>query len=70
MATLFYKEDCDLNLLDGKKVAVIGYGSQGHAHANNLKESGVDVVVGLYPGSKSWKVAEEAGLTVLPSPAD
>ena len=47
MATLFYKEDCDLNLLDGKKVAVIGYGSQGHAHANNLKESGVDVVVGL-----------------------
>ena len=67
MATLFYKEDCDLNLLDGKKVAVIGYGSQGHAHANNLKESGVDVVVGLYPGSKSWKVAEEAGLTVLPT---
>ena len=67
MATLFYKEDCDLNLLDGKKVAVIGYGSQGHAHANNLKESGVDVVVGLYPGSKSWKVAEEPALTVLPT---
>ncbi|MGI6108239.1 MAG: ketol-acid reductoisomerase [Eubacteriaceae bacterium] len=67
MATLFYKEDCDLSLLDGKKVAVIGYGSQGHAHANNLKDSGVDVVVGLYEGSKSWKVAEEAGLTVLPT---
>lgn len=64
MATLFYEKDCNLGLLDGKKVAVIGYGSQGHAHALNMKESGVDVRVGLYEGSKSWAKAEEAGLTV------
>lgn len=64
MATLFYDKDCDLSLLDGKKVAIVGYGSQGHAHALNLKDSGVDVRVGLYDGSKSWKKAEEAGLTV------
>ncbi len=67
MATLFYDKDCDLSLLDGKKVAIIGYGSQGHAHALNLKESGVDVVVGLYEGSRSAAAAEEAGLTVLPT---
>lgn len=65
MATLFYDKDCDLSLLDGKKVAIIGYGSQGHAHALNLKESGVDVVVGLYEGSKSKAKAEAAGLTVM-----
>ena len=53
-----------MELLKGKTVAVIGYGSQGHAHALNLHESGIDVVVGLYEGSKSWKVAEEAGLKV------
>ena len=64
MATLFYQKDCDLNYLKGKKVAIIGYGSQGHAHALNLHDSGVDVVVGLYDGSKSWKMAEEAGLAV------
>jgi len=64
MAKLYYEKDCDLNLLKGKTVAVIGYGSQGHAHALNLNDSGVDVVVGLYEGSKSWKIAEEAGLTV------
>ena len=64
MAKIFYQNDCNLSLLDGKTVAIIGYGSQGHAHALNLKESGVDVVVGLYEGSKSWKVAEEAGLKV------
>ncbi len=64
MAKIFYQNDCNLSLLDGKKVAIIGYGSQGHAHALNLKESGVDVRVGLYNGSKSWKLAEEAGLTV------
>lgn len=64
MATLFYDKDCNLGLLDGKKVAVIGYGSQGHAHALNMKESGVDVRVGLYQGSKSWPKAEAAGLTV------
>jgi len=64
MAKLYYQEDCNLGLLTGKTVAVIGYGSQGHAHALNLKESGVNVVVGLYEGSKSWKLAEAAGLQV------
>ena len=53
MARIFYQQDCDLQKLSGKKVAVIGYGSQGHAHALNLKESGVEVVVGLYEGSKA-----------------
>ena len=51
----FYESDCDLSLLDGKTVAIIGYGSQGHAHALNLKESGVKVIVGLYEGSKYGK---------------
>jgi len=64
MAKLYYENDCNLELLKDKKVAVIGYGSQGHAHALNLHDSGVNVVVGLYEGSKSWKVAEEAGLRV------
>lgn len=64
MAKMYYEKDCNLSLLKGKTVAVIGYGSQGHAHALNLHESGVDVVVGLYEGSKSWKQAEEAGLKV------
>lgn len=65
MGTMYYEHDADLGLLEGKTVAVIGYGSQGHAHALNLHESGVDVVVGLYTGSKSWKKAEEAGLKVM-----
>ncbi len=65
MAKMFYGSDCNLGLLNGKKVAVIGYGSQGHAHALNLKESGVDVIVGLYEGSPSWAKAEAAGLTVM-----
>jgi len=64
MAKMYYEKDANLDLLKGKRVAVIGYGSQGHAHALNLKESGVDVVVGLYKGSKSWAKAEEAGLRV------
>ena len=64
-ARIFYQQDCDLNVIKGKTVAIIGYGSQGHAHALNLKESGVDVVVGLYKGSKSWEKAEKQGLTVL-----
>lgn len=64
MAKLYYEKDCNSKLLEGKKVAVIGYGSQGHAHALNLKDSGVDVMVGLYEGSPSWPKAEEAGLTV------
>src|SRR2546421_12763924 len=65
-ATLYYDDDADLALLDGRKVAVLGYGSQGHADALNLKESGVDVRVGLRDGSSSWAKAEEAGLKVLP----
>lgn len=60
----YYENDADLNLLSGKTVAVLGYGSQGHAHALNLKESGVDVVVGLQENSSSWSKAEEAGLRV------
>jgi ketol-acid reductoisomerase len=65
MAKLFYQSDCKKEYLEGKKIAVIGYGSQGHAHALNLHESGFDVVVGLYEGSKSWKKAQDAGLTVM-----
>lgn len=65
MAKMFYASDCNLGLLKGKKVAIIGYGSQGHAHALNLHESGVDVIVGLYKGSKSWPKAEAAGLKVM-----
>jgi ketol-acid reductoisomerase len=64
MAKLYYDQDADLNLLDGKTVAIIGYGSQGHAHALNLKDSDVNVVVGLHPASKSKAKAEAAGLTV------
>jgi ketol-acid reductoisomerase len=63
---VYYDKDCDLSIIRGKKVAVIGYGSQGHAHANNLKDSGVDVVVGLRPSSASAQKAERAGLRVLP----
>ncbi len=66
-ATISYDDDADLGLLSGKKVAILGYGSQGHAHALNLKDSGVDVIVGLRKGSSSKAKAEEAGLTVLPT---
>lgn len=62
---IYYDKDCDLSLIQGMRVAIIGYGSQGHAHANNLKDSGVDVVVGLRPGSASVAKAENARLTVL-----
>ncbi|MCI7766444.1 MAG: ketol-acid reductoisomerase [Oscillospiraceae bacterium] len=65
MAKIFYQSDCDLGRLDGKTVAIIGYGSQGHAHALNLKDSGVNVVVGLYEGSKSKAKAESQGLKVV-----
>jgi ketol-acid reductoisomerase len=65
MSDIFYEGDADLSLLDGKTVAVIGYGSQGHAHALNLKDSGVEVVVGLRPDSKSRADAEAEGLEVL-----
>ena len=64
MATMYYDADADMSLLEGRTVGVIGYGSQGHAHALNLKDSGVDVVVGLYEGSKSWEKAEQQGLRV------
>src|SRR2546425_6838201 len=64
-ATIYYDDDADLGLLEGRKVAVLGYGSQGHAHALNMKDSGVDVRVGLREGSSSWAKAEEAGLRVL-----
>ena len=63
-AKIYYQEDCDLSNLQGKKIAIIGYGSQGHAHALNLKESGCDVIVGLYEGSKSKAKAEAQGLKV------
>src|SRR5436189_5743040 len=64
MPKRYYEKDGNLNYLKGRTVAIIGYGSQGHAHALNLKESGVNVLVGLYPGSKSWAKAEAAGLGV------
>lgn len=64
MAQMYYDEDANLDLLAGKTIAIIGYGSQGHAHALNLLDSGLDVIVGLYPGSKSIAKAEAAGLTV------
>lgn len=65
MATMFYDKDTNFEQFKTKKVAVIGYGSQGHAHALNLKESGANVIVGLYKGSKSWEKAQQAGLTVM-----
>jgi len=63
---VYYDKDCDLSLIQGKKVAIIGYGSQGHAHALNLKDSGVNVVVGLRAGSASARKAQAEGLNVLP----
>ncbi len=63
-AKIYYQDDCNLSALDGKTIAVIGYGSQGHAHALNAKESGCHVIIGLYEGSKSWKRAEEQGFEV------
>ncbi|MCX6029532.1 MAG: ketol-acid reductoisomerase [Chloroflexi bacterium] len=65
MANIYYDKDADLGLLQGKTIAIIGFGSQGHAHALNLHDSGVKVVVGLYPGSKSWAKAQVAGLAVM-----
>jgi ketol-acid reductoisomerase len=64
MAKMYYEKDCDPEVLKGTKIAVIGYGSQGHAHALNAKESGLDVIVGLYEGAPSWKRAAEAGFLV------
>ncbi len=64
MARIYYQEDCNLAMLDGKTIAVIGYGSQGHAHALNAKESGCNVIIGLYEGSKSWAKAQAQGFQV------
>lgn len=64
-AKIYYQEDCNLSLLEGKKIAIIGYGSQGHAHALNLKDSGCDVIIGLYEGSKSWSKAQAQGFEVF-----
>ena len=64
MATIYYQKDCNLSLLEGKTIAIIGYGSQGHAHAKNAKESGCNVIIGLYKGSKSWAKAEAEGFEV------
>ena len=65
MANIFYQEDCNISLLEGKTIAVIGYGSQGHAHALNAKESGCNVIIGLYEGSKSWDKAVKQGFEVF-----
>ena len=62
---IYYDKDADLKPLQGKTVAVIGYGSQGHAHANNLRDSGISVIVGLRKGGGSWQKAENAGFEVL-----
>ncbi len=66
-ARIFYERDCNIDLLEGKKIAIVGYGSQGHAHALNLKESGCDVIIGLYEGSKSAEKAKAQGLEVYPT---
>ena len=64
MATVYYENDADKSLIQEKTIGVIGYGSQGHAHAQNLKDSGLNVIVGLYEGSGSWSKAEEDGFSV------
>ncbi len=64
MAKIYYQEDCNLSLLEGQTVAIIGFGSQGHAHAQNLKDSGIHVIIGLYEGSRSWAKAEARGFEV------
>ena len=64
MAKMYYESDADMSYIEDKQIAIVGYGSQGHAHALNLKDSGLNVSVGLYEGSKSWKIAEEDGLSV------
>ena len=66
MAKMYYEKDCNLDVLNGKTIAIIGYGSQGHAHALNLRDSGCNVIVGLRPGGKSWPVAEKDGFQVFP----
>ena len=68
MARMYYEKDCDLNKLNGKTIAIVGYGSQGHAHALNLRDSGCDVIIGLRKGGKSWPVAEADGFEVMTVP--
>ena len=68
MAKMYYDNDADLSLLRGRKIGVVGYGSQGHAQAQNLKESGLDVIVSDLPGSVNWKHAEEDGMTIVTTP--
>ena len=65
-ARIFHEADCDLKRLNGKTVAVIGFGSQGHAHALNLKDSGVNVIIGLNKGGRTWPIAEKAGCKMYP----
>ncbi|MBM3133190.1 MAG: ketol-acid reductoisomerase, partial [Chloroflexi bacterium] len=67
MAIIYYEKDADLGLLKGKTVGIVGFGSQGHAHAQNLRDSGVSVVVAELPGSEPWKKAEAAGIKPLPT---
>jgi len=68
MVNIYYDKDADINILKGKKIAVIGYGSQGHAHANNLRDSGMDVIIGGHLKGESWKKAENAGFEVFTLP--
>ncbi|MBQ8448357.1 MAG: NAD(P)-binding domain-containing protein, partial [Clostridia bacterium] len=68
MATMYYEKDCNPELIKAKTVAVIGYGSQGHAHAQNMRDSGVNVIIGLYEGSKSAEVAKADGFEVYNTP--
>ena len=65
MAEMFYDKDIEMDILKGKKIAIVGYGSQGHAHSQNLKESGLDIVVAEAPGSDAWKKAEEKDFEVM-----
>ena len=65
MAEIFYDKDIDMDVLKSKKIAIVGYGSQGHAHAQNLKESGMDVIVAEAEGTEAWNAAEEKGFKVL-----
>ena len=68
MAKMYYEKDCDISRLDGKTIAIIGYGSQGHAHAQNLRDSGCSVIVGLRKGGRTWPIAEKDGFEVMTVP--
>jgi len=64
MARIYYESDANLDLIKGRTIGIMGFGSQGHAHALNLRDNGCNVMVGLHPGSKSWQMAQDAGLRV------